>query len=47
MRKMTLYSLLALGLATLATQVYQSNAPVLAVAPDIPPPDCGPTGCTQ
>ncbi len=47
MKKIVLYSLLALGLVTFATQVYNQNRTTLTVAPDIPPPDCLPTNCSK
>jgi len=47
MKKIALFSCLALGLMTLAAQVEKQSSTVLAVAPDVPPPDCLPDRCTH
>ncbi len=46
MKKIGLFSLLALGLLTLGTQVQRHNPTPIVVAPDVPPPDCMPSNCT-
>jgi hypothetical protein len=45
MKKIALFSLLALGLMTLATQVNYQSPVALSFSPDVPPPDCAPNNC--
>ncbi len=45
MKKFALFSLLALGMMTLVTQVNYQGKVALSFAPDIPPPDCAPNNC--
>lgn len=47
MKKIALFSLLALGVLTLGTQIRHQNLTPIVVAPDIPPPDCMPDNCTN
>jgi len=47
MKKIVLFSLIALGLAAVVTQARQQTPTVLVGAPDIPPPSCGPDNCQQ
>jgi hypothetical protein len=47
MKKIALFSLLALGFLTLGAQIQHQKTTVLTGTLDVPPPDCMPNNCTN